>query len=203
MLSVPKFLTEAAYAAEQMLAPGQIAQRWLENCYVLDTETTGLDDHAEIVEISVIDQAGAVVLDTLVKPVNPIPADATAIHGITNEMVRNAPTWDQVHAQVIQLFTERPVVIYNAEYDTRLIEQSAARYNLLDDDLVECLNSNFNCAMMEYAYFWGECRSDGEPKWQRLTNAAAQQGVEIEGEAHRALCDCKTTLGVIKAMAAA
>lgn len=58
----------------------------MSNYIILDTETTGLDNTAEIVEISVINDQGEVLLDTLIKPTKPIPGDATAIHGITNEM---------------------------------------------------------------------------------------------------------------------
>ena len=43
----------------------------------LDTETTGLDEQSEIVEISLIDSDGSVLLDTLVKPLERIPAGAT------------------------------------------------------------------------------------------------------------------------------
>ncbi|HHQ4784521.1 TPA: hypothetical protein ACSPZU_004090, partial [Aeromonas veronii] len=52
-----------------------MASNWLLNCNILDTETTGLDDQAEIVEISIIDQLGKVVFDSLVKPQKPIPAE--------------------------------------------------------------------------------------------------------------------------------
>jgi len=68
------------------------ARAWLGvNALILDTETTGLDEHAEIVEIAVIDCTGAVLLDTLVRPAGPIPAEAVEIHGITNEMVVQIP----------------------------------------------------------------------------------------------------------------
>ena len=63
------------------MTPQQQASAWLLNCAILDTETTGLYDDAEIVEISIIDENGGVLLDTLVKPLKPIPAEATAIHG--------------------------------------------------------------------------------------------------------------------------
>ena len=79
------------------MTPQQQASAWLLNCAILDTETTGLYDDAEIVEISIIDENGGVLLDTLVKPLKPIPAEATAIHGITNEMVATAPTWVAIH----------------------------------------------------------------------------------------------------------
>lgn len=52
---------------------------------VFDTETTGLDGSDGIVEVSCVSGQGEVLLDTLVRPVAPIPADATAIHGITSD----------------------------------------------------------------------------------------------------------------------
>ncbi len=38
-----------------------------QNAYFLDTETTGLDDQAEIVEIAVIDSAGNLVYEALIE----------------------------------------------------------------------------------------------------------------------------------------
>ncbi|WP_218184224.1 3'-5' exonuclease [Streptomyces sp. PKU-EA00015] len=70
------------WARRVMAAPHEYA--------ILDTETTGLEWDAKIVEISVTDGAGSVLLDTLVHPGGPIPEEATAIHGITDVEVKNA-----------------------------------------------------------------------------------------------------------------
>ena len=40
---------------------------------IFDTETTGLDSDAEIIEISCITAHGSVLLDTLVKPTTSVP----------------------------------------------------------------------------------------------------------------------------------
>ncbi len=61
---------------------------------ILDTETTGHADDAEIVEI-----AGNVLLDGLVRPVRSIPSEAIQIHGINAEMLASALTWSQLHEQ--------------------------------------------------------------------------------------------------------
>jgi len=63
---------------------------------VLDTETTGLGDSAEIIEIGIINGSGEVVMNTLVKPSISIPATATAIHGITDDDLLNAPDFEDV-----------------------------------------------------------------------------------------------------------
>lgn len=174
------------------------ARDWLMNCHILDTETTGLDSSAEIVEICIIDQQGAVVLNSLVKPQRPIPADATRIHGITNDMVDNAPSWADIHDDICRIVASKPLVIYNADYDLRLMAQTANQYGFqsVPTDVV-------HCAMLAYAEFYGDWNDHrGSYRWQKLTNAAEQQGVVIEGQAHRALADVQMTLGVIMAMAA-
>lgn len=175
------------------------ARRWLKsNCLILDTETTGLGDDAEIIEISIIDCAGKVLLNTLVKPHNFIPAEATAIHGITNEMVATAPTWRDIHWQFMALTHTKTLVIYNIDFDVRLILQTAT----INKCGFSSFELNAECAMHNYAEYYGQWdEKRNKFKWQSLSNAAKQQGVVIDGTPHRALSDCKTTLGVIRAMA--
>lgn len=185
----------------QNMTPQQLAQKWLdENALILDTETTGLGAGAEIVEISIIDSTGKVLIDELVCPSKLIPAEATAIHGITNDDVRDARTWREICGEVDAIISGRTVVIYNVEYDVRLLMQTAqiagVEYAFDDGHPV------FQCAMLAYAEFYGQKSERGGYKWQKLTAAAEQQGVIIEGTPHRALSDCLTTIGVIKAMAA-
>ncbi len=175
------------------------ANQWLKNnCFILDTETTGLGKDAEIIEICIIDCTGKVLLNTLVKPHNPIPAEATAIHGITNEMVAAAPTWRDIHWQFMALIRTRTLVIYNVDFDVRLILQTAG----INGCGFGFLELNAECAMRNYAEYYGQWdEKRNKFKWQKLVNAAEQQGVIIEGTPHRALSDCKTTLGIIRAMA--
>jgi len=62
----------------------------------LDTETTGLDEKAEIIEIAILDVAGNVLLDSLVKPTSPISDAASKVHGIMMSMLGDAPSWQQL-----------------------------------------------------------------------------------------------------------
>ncbi|EAA7390254.1 3'-5' exonuclease [Salmonella enterica subsp. enterica serovar Infantis] len=179
-----------------------LAQQWLDdNRLFIDTETTGLGDDAEIVEICIIDSHGFILLNTLVKPTKPIPDEAIAIHGITNEMVAYAPAWTDICGAVEELIRRFGFVIYNADYDLRLIRQTYALNGRPSEGAPWMLAAHSVCAMKLYAEYRGEPGKYHGYKWHKLVDAAAHEGVVIEGKAHRALADCKMTLGVIKALA--
>ncbi len=154
---------------------------------VLDTETTGLGGDAEICEIAIINGNGEVLLDTLVKPTIPISMGAREIHGITDEMVAGAPHWAELHEQFTQLIKKQKVHIYNAQYDLRLLQQTAAVHGLRPG------RCNASCVMLEFT------RYSGGTKWHKLAAAARTCGVPVK-EAHRALGDCRMTLGVLEYM---
>jgi DNA polymerase-3 subunit epsilon len=71
---------------------------------ILDIEATGVSPRADrIVELAVlrIDPDGTETLRSwLVNPTIPIPVETTAIHGITDDVVRNCPTFAQVADEV-------------------------------------------------------------------------------------------------------
>jgi DNA polymerase III subunit epsilon len=68
-----------------------------------DTETTGVKPEKDrIIELAAYDPLHNRVFVQLINPECPIPEEATAIHGITNEMVHDAPTF----AAICDRFTE-------------------------------------------------------------------------------------------------
>src|SRR5690348_3280855 len=91
---------------------------------VLDTETTGLSD-GEICQIAVISSQGEVLLNSLVKPVRRIPYSTSQIHGITDAMVIDAPNWKDISPRLVEILNGQQVVVYNAAYDRRMMDQSA------------------------------------------------------------------------------
>lgn len=193
-----KLVDQAMYHSANSESPEQIAKRWLKKGFViLDTETTGLGADAEIVEISVIAADGTVLLNTLVKPPVAIPAAATAIHGITDEMVADAPSWMEILPTVIDL-TSKGWVAYNASFDFRMLQQAGGRLAKDSEDI-----RYPECVMQLYAEHNGEWDPRRRKyKWKRLVEAAKSLDVDVgEGVAHRALYDCRMTLGVIQAIA--
>ncbi len=165
-----------------------------ENTLILDTETTGLGSSAEICEISIIDGLGNVVFDSLIKPLNPIPEDVIKIHGITNEMVADAPSFSVVFTDMVNATYGKTIVIYNKHFDIKMLKQvanmagiSAVHFELMEKDGI--------CAMRYYSEF------KNQAKWSKLTDACINMGIDIsQFQAHRALEDCKMTLELIRCM---
>ncbi|KKM17320.1 hypothetical protein LCGC14_1676940 [marine sediment metagenome] len=171
------------------------AREWLKLKPVfLDTETTGLDSQAEIVHIAIIDHDGTELISTLVRPISPIPEQATSIHGIRNEDVILAPAYADIQLNIGSLLYDRLVVIYNKNFDLRLMEQSA-RANL-EFPLTRC-------AMELYAQFYGDWNERHQSyRWQKQSNAARQLGIETPANLHRAAADANLCRLIIEAMAA-
>lgn len=160
----------------------------------LDTETTGLDAYAEIVDIAVVDGAGRVLLDSLVRPRRPIPAASSAVHGLYDNDVAAAPGWDAVYEQLQKIVDQRRVVIYNAAFDTRILRQCCGELRLVEPRF------RGECAMLKYAEFAGVRERSGY-RWHRLDAAARRFG--IPAGAHRALADAETCRQVVIGMAGA
>lgn len=90
---------------------------------ILDTETTDL--HGYIVEIAVIRMDGTTVFESLVNPLGRIRA--SHIHGITDRMVWDAPTFADIEPQLRTLLHGKTVVVYNASYDAGVLESEISR----------------------------------------------------------------------------
>jgi DNA polymerase III subunit epsilon len=164
---------------------------------ILDTETTGLDDHDEVIQLAIIDMHGNVLLDTLVRPTVPVGTEARAIHGITDEVLAQAPSFSNLHETIAVLLGNRSVLAYHADFDRRILAQTSAKYGLPPFEVAA-----WDCVMERYACLWGERSKAGHYKPQSLSTACMQQGIDVHGH-HDAVQDCLLTLALIKAVAVA
>lgn len=162
----------------------------------LDTETTGLNhEKDDVLEISIINGNGEILLNTLVTPTKKTEwPEAEEIHGISPKMIAeaNAPTLERLVPEIDDILTSADnLVIYNSKYDLPFIE--AAYHNAA----FELPRPNIYCAMLEFAEVYGQWDDRrGQWKWQKLTAAANHVKHEWEGKAHRALADCQATRSV-------
>ena len=168
----------------------------LDNFYVLDTETTGTRSFDQICQIGIIDKHGEVVLDTLIKPTKRIPYGASAVHGISNEMVQDAPTFMDIYTTVSSLLAGSVLIAYNMDFDWKMLQQSVGVYHLPMFRV-----QKRDCAMKQYARYrgiWnGKYRSYRNFK---LSDAVAYEQLTVVN-AHTAVGDIIMTLELIKKIA--
>ena len=104
---------------------------------VLDTETTGLDYTRErIIEFAAVRLENGKIVDefqTLINPQQHIRKSSMAIHGITQEMVEDAPTEEEILPQILEFIGDYPIVAHNAIFDFSFLNEAKKR--VLGEDL--------------------------------------------------------------------
>lgn len=159
---------------------------------VLDTETTGLDPAQghRLVEVACVTLDGGELGEpwsTLVDPGRAIPPDASAVHGITDPMVRGAPGPALVAAELERRCAGRVLVFHNAAFDLPFLAElarSGGRAPLLHA-VVDTL---------------GLARGLFGPGGNSLGALASRFKLAPES-AHRALGDARTTARLLRVLA--
>ena len=141
----------------------------------LDTETTGLNDDDEILEVCLIGSDDFVFLNTYICPEHKTSwPGAQKIHGISYDTVKNFPKLKSYIYLMEEIVKDNHLLIYNAGYDLTylpFLTKKAAK---------------ITCIMEAFSKFYGTER------WQKLTFAASYCGYDWgKTEPHRAISDCK------------
>ena len=107
-----------------------------ETYIVYDLETLGLNSHKnEIIEIGAVKLQGRRIVDRysqLINPGKPIPKKIQEITGITDDMVANEPTIEEVLPKFMDFVGEGTLVAHNAAFDMGFIKRDVKRYLGLD-----------------------------------------------------------------------
>ena len=164
------------------------------NPIFLDTETTGVGLYDLVIEVGIVDLDGNVLFNSLINPGRPIPLDSSKVHGITDEMVADAPTLNTAWSEIEDILHDRAIGMYNAEFDYRLMKQSAENAGL---PWTVHRNQAF-CVMNMFAAWYGE--------WNRRANNFRSQKLEFAGKFcgidlpnnHHAVDDAKLTAALLK-----
>lgn len=150
----------------------------------LDVETTGLyPSKHEIIEVSAIKfDTGMVPVScftTFCKPRNPIPPEITDINHITNEMVADAPAFNEIAPALTEFIKGCNVAGHNLDFDLRFIFAHGAElpegkrfYDTLDLAQLTIQKSEIDNYKLQTLCFW--------------------YGI-WPSKAHSSLCDCYAT----------
>lgn len=149
----------------------------------LDVETTGLSPRAaRVCELAAINFRGAERLGTLAELINPgmpIPAEVSRIHGITDSMVKDSPSFGGVAPRFLAMLENSVIVAHNAEFDLGFLQAEFGRVGLRFPKLhvVDTLLL---------------ARKNWKFQSNRLGNIAAELNIP-NGGWHRALSDVEMT----------
>ena len=157
---------------------------------VLDIETTGLSYRTEkITEIGAIKIKNGEIIDTFecfVNPEKPIPYEVIKVTHITDDMVRDAETIENVLPKFLEFIGDDVLVAHNANFDIGFIRHFAEIYgHRLDNTYIDTLS----------------IARDMFPDYKkyRLGLIAEHLGIRVD-VAHRALDDVKTLVKVFEVM---
>ncbi|MCC5977663.1 MAG: hypothetical protein JJU21_06360 [Salinarimonas sp.] len=173
-----------------------IAQTDLENLayVVFDTETTGLDPQRdEIVQLAAVRVVNGRIVDgemfeTLIDPQRPIPPGATAVHGITPQMVIGAPQIAEAGARFHRFAAGAVLVAHNAPFDMAFLRRH-------EPDICQRFDNPVLDTVLASAVLFGQGESHS------LDALAARFGIVIpEAARHTALGDAEATAQVLVRM---
>ena len=159
---------------------------------VFDTETTGLSSRSdEMVQFSACDGDGNILINTYLRPTKHTEwPGAEAVNGISPEMVKDAPTLEEVAEQIKEVLSSAKLLIgYNIGFDLGFVSsiwQPSKDLKMVD-------------VMLDFAREYGEWNDYfGDYKWQKLTTAARYYHYEFK--AHDSMNDVFATLYVYQRM---
>ncbi|MCB9515306.1 MAG: UvrD-helicase domain-containing protein [Candidatus Krumholzibacteriia bacterium] len=185
----------AATGAPWALLAFRLYQLWrgaehrpLRDFVLFDLETTGVDTAScEVIELAAIRVEGGrptAQFEALVKPVGPIPAASTAVHGIDARTVADAPPLGHVLPDFLTFLGEHDLVAHNgAAFDFPVLRRVAR-----EQGLAPPRNALFDSVALARRLHPG-AKND-------LGSLIARYGVTATAR-HRALDDCRCLLEVL------
>jgi len=159
---------------------------------LIDVETTGKDASVDrVVEIGIVLSRDGVIVERrnwLVNPGRSIPAEASEVHKLTDDDVKDAPSFATVAAEVTAMLAGCVPAAYNAAFDKAFLTNELARAGVTLPREVEWLDP----------LVWARELQLGE-RSRALGEVAARLGIALDN-AHRAKDDAEAALKVLLAL---
>jgi len=129
--------------ASSLSRAGGIALAWLNAKPIyMSMKTTGSGKDAQVIEMAILDTDQSVMFHSQILPSVAIDPEAELSHGINLSALQGRPTLSQVLAQIMSIVEYRPIVMFNAIFNTRILKQSCQAFDLpiswLDALAVNC-----------------------------------------------------------------
>jgi DNA polymerase-3 subunit epsilon len=162
----------------------------------IDTETTGRDPAVDrVVEIAFVTWKNGEVVDRrhfLVNPERSIPKESFDVHGISDDDVKNEPTFRARVDEILQALVGKVPVAYNAEFDKAFLSDELSRAGVSGKRLPPAARRGVE--WIDPLVWARELQK--EEKSRALSEVAARLGISIE-RAHRATDDAVAAMAVM------
>lgn len=153
---------------------------------LFDTETTGLDPLLgdRVIEIAALELENDLPtgrhFHRFVHPGRDIAEDATRVHGITLDMLRDAPRFEEIVDELLDFLGDGPLIAHNAPFD----------FGFLDAELARAGRPTLDRARMVDTLALARARFPGLPN--SLDALCRRFGIDLsERTTHNALLDCR------------
>jgi DNA polymerase-3 subunit epsilon len=164
----------------------------------IDTETTGRDaERDRIVEVGIVLGLRGEIVDRkswLLNPGMPIPAEASAVHGIRDEDVAGAPGFAALASEIAEALRGAVPAAYNAGFDRGFFLAELARSGVALGELPPAFRREVE--WLDPLVFARELQKDEQSR--ALGDVTARLGIQLE-RAHRATDDAEAALRVLYA----
>ncbi len=164
----------------------------------IDVEATGLDPNEDrVIEVAcVLFSRGEVERHGwLINPGRPISEESRAVHNISDDDVRDAPSFAQVAEQILAVLARGVPLAYNADFDRAFLMAEFGRVSLASERAdVPALRKGIDWLD---PLVWARELQQAE-KSKSLSLVAERLGIEA-GTAHRAVDDAHTAGRVLHA----
>jgi DNA polymerase-3 subunit epsilon len=162
----------------------------------IDTETTGRDPAVDrVVEIAcVVWERGQVTARHrwLVNPERSIPTEALEVHGITDDDVKDQPTFKAVCHEILAVLEGKIPLAYNAEFDRMFLNEELLRAGIVGKKSPPAARRGIE--WVDPLVWARELQKD--EKGKSLGEVAERLGVALE-KAHSALADAEAAMRVL------
>jgi DNA polymerase-3 subunit epsilon len=167
---------------------------------LIDTETTGRDASVDrVVEVGIaVSRGGAIIAryNWLINPGIPIPEEARAVHGISDDDVKDSPRFEAIAHEITAALTGCIPAAYNAAFDRAFLVNELARAAHSPNPAPPFMRREVD--WIDPLVWAREIQRDEKSK--ALGEVAARLGVALE-KAHRASDDAEAALRVLLALA--
>lgn len=160
-----------------------------ERIAVIDFETTGISPSSlcRATEIAVVIMEQGVIVDRYQSLMNAgvrIPAFIESLTGISNAMLRTAPSADRVMNEVAEFVGSTPLVAHNAAFDQKFWDYEFSR-------IKRTREQSFACSMLLARRLMPSAPN------HKLGTLTSWAGLPNTGKAHRALADAEMAANLI------